>query len=136
MTSSNCLGAKGQKWPWPKSLFLTFCNPAESSRPNRRKYRLSVIKNIQNPLYDFSILKVMTVCINAYASLYFKLYRYGTISSRQYIYPRLVHLRVTIVNVLRSKYPINSKLKCTSHGGMYSAHCFGKISITSKPWML
>ena len=24
------------------------------------------------------------------------------------------------------------KLKCTSHGGMYSAHYFGKISITSK----
>ena len=24
MTSSNCLGAKGQKWPWLKSLFLTF----------------------------------------------------------------------------------------------------------------
>ena len=28
------------------------------------------------------------------------------------------------------------KLKCTSHGGMYSAHYFGKISITSKQWML
>ena len=28
------------------------------------------------------------------------------------------------------------KLKCTSHGGMYSAHYFGKISITSKKWML
>ena len=28
----------------------------------------SVINNIQNPMYDFSILKVMTVCINAYAS--------------------------------------------------------------------
>ena len=24
------------------------------------------------------------------------------------------------------------KLKCTIHGGMYSAHYFGKISITSK----
>ena len=24
------------------------------------------------------------------------------------------------------------KLKCTSHGGMYSAYYFGKISITSK----
>ena len=24
------------------------------------------------------------------------------------------------------------KLKCTSHGGMYSVHHFGKISITSK----
>ena len=24
--------------------------------------------NIQNPMYDFSILKLMTVCINAYAS--------------------------------------------------------------------
>ena len=24
------------------------------------------------------------------------------------------------------------KLKCTSHGGMYNAHYFGKISITSK----
>ena len=24
------------------------------------------------------------------------------------------------------------KLKCTSHGGMYSAHYFGKFSITSK----
>ena len=24
------------------------------------------------------------------------------------------------------------KLKCTSHGGMYTAHYFGKISITSK----
>ena len=52
---------------------------------------------------------------------------------RQYIYPRLVHFRVTIVNVLHSKYAINSKLKCASHGGMYNAHYFGKINITSKP---
>ena len=29
-----------------------------------------------------------------------------------------------------------SKLKCTSHGGMYNAHYFRKISITSKQWML
>ena len=28
------------------------------------------------------------------------------------------------------------KLICTGHGGMYSAHCLGKISITSKQWML
>ena len=28
------------------------------------------------------------------------------------------------------------KLKCTSHGSMYSAHYFGKISMTSKQWML
>ena len=41
---------------------------AESCRPNRQKDRPSVIKNIQKPLYDFRILKVMTVCINAYAS--------------------------------------------------------------------
>ena len=41
---------------------------AESSTPNRRKDRSSFIKNIQNTRYDFSILKVMTVCINAYAS--------------------------------------------------------------------
>ena len=41
---------------------------AESSRPNRWKGRSSVIKNIQNPPYDFSIFKVMTVCTNAYAS--------------------------------------------------------------------
>ena len=27
------------------------------------------------------------------------------------------------------------KLKCTSRGRMYSAHYFGKISITSKQWM-
>ena len=40
----------------------------ESSRLNRCKDRPSVINNIQNPMYDFSILKVMTVCINAYAS--------------------------------------------------------------------
>ena len=40
----------------------------ESSRLNRHKYRPSVINNIQNTLYDFSILKVMTVYINAYAS--------------------------------------------------------------------
>ena len=29
----------------------------------------------------------------------------------------------------------NFKLKCTSHGCMYSAHYFGKISITSKQWI-
>ena len=40
----------------------------ESSRLNRCKDRPSVINNIQNPMYDFSILKVMTVFINAYAS--------------------------------------------------------------------
>ena len=28
------------------------------------------------------------------------------------------------------------KLKCTSHGGMYISHYFGKISITSKQWIL
>ena len=39
----------------------------ESAGLNRRKDRPSVINNIQNPMYDFSILKVMTVCINAYA---------------------------------------------------------------------
>ena len=41
---------------------------AESSRPKRRKDRSSVIKNIQKPLYDFSILKVRTVCISTFAS--------------------------------------------------------------------
>ena len=25
---------------------------------------------------------------------------------------------------------------CTSHGGLYSAHYFGKISVRSRPWML
>ena len=40
----------------------------EISRLNRCKDRPSLINNIQNPMYDFSILKVMTVCINAYAS--------------------------------------------------------------------
>ena len=28
------------------------------------------------------------------------------------------------------------KLKCTSHGDMYSMHSFGKNSLTSKQWML
>ena len=28
------------------------------------------------------------------------------------------------------------KLKCTSHGGMYSTHYFGKIRVTSKQQML
>ena len=32
----------------------------------RRHYKLA--SRGQNPMYDFSILKVMTVCINAYAS--------------------------------------------------------------------
>ena len=27
------------------------------------------------------------------------------------------------------------KLKCTSHGGMYSAHYFGKISVPSKQYL-
>ena len=41
----------------------------ESSILHRRKDRLSVINNtVQKPMYDFTILKVMTVCINAYAS--------------------------------------------------------------------
>ena len=39
----------------------------ENSRLNRCKDRPSGIKNIQNPMYDFSVLKVMTVCIKAYA---------------------------------------------------------------------
>ena len=37
-------------------------------------------------------------------------------------------------NVLHLKYAI--KLKCTSHGGMYDGHQFGKISITPKQSML
>ena len=43
---------------------------------------------------------------------------------------------VNIVNVLHSKYAIKFILKCTSHGGMYDGHQFGKISITPKQWML
>ena len=39
---------------------------------------------------------------------------------------------VNIVNVLHSKYAIKFILKCTSHGGMYDGHQFGKISITPK----
>ena len=37
----------------------------ESSRPNGRKERSSVIKNIQKRKYYFGVLKVMTVGINA-----------------------------------------------------------------------
>ena len=40
----------------------------ESSRLNSRKDRPSFINNIQNPMYVFGLLKVMTVRINAYAS--------------------------------------------------------------------
>ena len=35
---------------------------------------------------------------------------------------------MSIVNVLHSKDAINSNYKFTRHGGMYSAHSFGKIS--------
>ena len=63
MTPANCLGAKSQKLPWFKPLFLRLVDLVESSRLNRRKERSSVINNIQKPMYDFSILKVMTVCI-------------------------------------------------------------------------
>ena len=51
-----------------QKLISHFWDIVESSRLNKRKDRPSVINNIQNPMYNFSILKVMTVCINAYAS--------------------------------------------------------------------
>ena len=40
----------------------------ENSILNRQKDRSSVISNIQKTTYDFSILKVMTFCIDANAS--------------------------------------------------------------------
>ena len=40
----------------------------ESSTQNRRKDISSVIKTIQKLMYNFGILKVITVCINGYAS--------------------------------------------------------------------
>ena len=50
---------------------------------------------------------------------------------RPYISPWLVHFSVNIVNVLHSKDAIiKFALICSSHGGMYGLHQFGKISIT------
>ena len=53
-----------------QKLISDVCDVVESSRLNGCKDRPSVINNIQNPMYNFSIVKVMTVCINAYASKY------------------------------------------------------------------
>ena len=39
---------------------------------------------------------------------------------------------MNIVNVLHSKYAIKFISKCSSHGGMYDGHQFGKISVTPK----
>ena len=54
----------------------------------------------------------------------------NTIKTRLKIYQKYV--KNSVWYVLHSKDAINSNYKCTSHGGMYSAHYSGKISITSK----
>ena len=54
----------------------------------------------------------------------------NTIKTVLKIYQKYV--KNSVWYVLHSKDAINLNYKCTSHGGMYSAHYFGKISITSK----
>ena len=53
-----------------------------------------------------------------------------------YIYPWLVHFSVSICQCFTFKRCDKFKLKCTSHGSMYCAHYFGKISMTWKQWMM
>ena len=143
---------------WKPTRFLTTCTSAtsfkiwtisaflfisETTRTNFFKISSSNLHNVPNNVWNFHLDWFTATLLNFKTNLFYLPVR-NPLFWRSANFSKLMRtIHISMTSTFQCEYcqcfTFKSRnkfqLKCTSHGGMYSAHYFGKISITSKHWM-